>query len=163
MFLSIRTYFPLLLVTCVAALGCTAADSIPTEPVLGLVTLDGDPVAGATITFHPNGPEGAAASGLSDENGNYRITVVQAIDGKQAAPGSGTLPGKYTVTVRKVETEEFISQEEAEEQGIPYQPSDQSPAVTYIVPKEYSKKDESGIEVEVKKGSNDIPLVLESK
>ncbi len=62
--------------------------------VTGVVTLDGQPVRGgndvrATVYFQPMSGGGAAAIGLLDENGQYRLC-----SGSQ----EGVAPGEYAVT-----------------------------------------------------------------
>jgi hypothetical protein len=62
--------------------------------VSGVVTLDGQPLRGgndvrATVHFQPTSGSGAAAVGLVDENGRYRLS-----SGSQ----EGVAPGEYVVT-----------------------------------------------------------------
>jgi hypothetical protein len=67
-------------------------------PVEGVVTLDGEPVAGAMVNFvleGGDGKEGRMAYGSTDENGTFRLTTVQ--------PNDGALPGTYRVLVVKTE------------------------------------------------------------
>lgn len=59
--------------------------------VEGLVTLDGAPVDGATVTFNPVG-EGRPGSAVTNAQGIFKI------EGKE-----GLAPGKYKVTVTKRE------------------------------------------------------------
>ena len=67
-----------------------------TAPVQGVVTLDGTPVAGATVLFMPDGQDGSRpASGFTSSDGTFRLTTYQADD--------GALPGKYRVVVQKTE------------------------------------------------------------
>lgn len=61
----------------------------------GLVTLDGKPVEGATVTFHPEAEKGHVATGLTDGDGVFRLQTF--------ADGDGALPGEYKVTVTKTE------------------------------------------------------------
>ena len=76
-------------------LGCSDG-KLRTEPVKGIVTLDGEPLEGATVSFTPkNSGEGIASFGLTDAKGEYRL---QTLAGRVDA---GTLPGEYTVTVSK--------------------------------------------------------------
>jgi len=72
---------------CLLALGCGAGHS----KVTGTVTLDGQPVASATVVFTAD--DGSRiASGFTDASGNFSLTS----DNKE-----GTLPGKYKVSVSK--------------------------------------------------------------
>ena len=76
-------------------LGCSDG-KLKTEPVRGIVTLDGEPLEGATVSFTPQNPgEGIASFGQTNAKGEY---LLQTLAGRVDA---GTLPGEYTVTVSK--------------------------------------------------------------
>jgi hypothetical protein len=64
-----------------------------TVHVEGIVTLDGKPVPGATVLFTPEGGNGRAASALTDEDGNFRLSTY--------SEGDGALPGQYSVVVTR--------------------------------------------------------------
>ena len=73
----------------------------------GVVTLQGAPVAGASVTFYPDGAGGQAAAGTTDAQGKYELTTLNAKDGAK--------PGTYKVMVSKMETSGLgatMSQEE---------------------------------------------------
>ena len=58
------------------------------------VTLDGEPLEGATVTLiRVKGEEGRSASGRSDEEGRVRFTTYQ--------PNDGVPPGNYKVCIAK--------------------------------------------------------------
>jgi hypothetical protein len=65
--------------------------------VEGVVTLDGAPLPGATVSFMPVG-QGRAASGLTDGDGYFRLTTFRTDD--------GALAGDYRVIVVFVEAEQ---------------------------------------------------------
>jgi len=73
--------------------------------VNGSVTLDGKPLAGATVTFVPAGAaRGRMAGGITDGDGQFRLTTF--------AEGDGALPGEYKVTVDLLDTsvgEKFLA------------------------------------------------------
>jgi hypothetical protein len=73
----------------VLAAGCSK-----TAAVKGRVTLDGQPVAGATVLFVPE-PEvrGRPASAITDSDGNFCLTTYRAED--------GAVPGAYRIVVSK--------------------------------------------------------------
>jgi hypothetical protein len=144
-------------------IGCGGGPTLKTEYVEGVVTLDGTPVAGATVTFTPVNPDqGVSAGGKTDENGVYKLTAVGTGE-EVAAIDGGTVPGEYYVAVQKQVVETPISQEEAEEQGIEYvAPEPGSQEVQYLVPKKYKIPAKSGLTATVKEGKNDIPLALTS-
>jgi hypothetical protein len=64
-------------------------------PVEGIVTLDGQPVPGATVLFVPEDAGGRSASAMSDSEGNFQLTTYHE--------GDGALAGKYRVVVTKTE------------------------------------------------------------
>jgi hypothetical protein len=65
-------------------------------PVRGVVTLEGTPVAGATVLFMPDGQDEARpASGFTLSDGTFRLTTYR--------PDDGALAGKYRVLVQKTE------------------------------------------------------------
>jgi hypothetical protein len=56
------------------ATGCGAVED--GQPVEGIVSLDGKPLAHATVTWHPQGDtKGHGGSGRTDETGRYRLTT----------------------------------------------------------------------------------------
>jgi hypothetical protein len=72
---------------------CGCSGQYKTVPVEGIVTLDGKPVEGATVSFCP--AEGRPASGLTDADGVFQLTTFKEDD--------GALPGDYRVVVKKTE------------------------------------------------------------
>jgi hypothetical protein len=153
-------------------LGCSGGSTLGTHPVQGLVTLDGTPVAGATVMFQPvNQGQGASATGLTDENGVYRLTST-TMEGAAGEPGAGALAGDYYVGVRKSSLAagaEMEAMKKAYEAGDPSQlpqgyrgGAPKAPAIEHIVPQKYNNPEESGIRVTVESGNNDIPLELSS-
>jgi hypothetical protein len=65
-------------------------------PVRGVLTLDGKPVAGATVLFMPEGEEGGRpASGFTLPDGTFQLTTFKTDD--------GALAGTYRVLVQKTE------------------------------------------------------------
>jgi hypothetical protein len=75
--------------------GCTGGVGRPVKTE-GSIVLEGKPVAGATVTFHPEKKEqGRVATGLTDEDGVFQLQTFASDD--------GALPGDYRVTVIKTE------------------------------------------------------------
>ena len=155
------------LAVCSAALlGCNGQPTLQTEYVEGLVTVDGEPVAEATVTFVPvTEGQGASATGMTNAQGIYKLTA--AVTGDVAAVAeAGTVPGEYHVGVMKNVVDTPISQEEAEQQVIEYVPPPpgvrQEPKITFVVPQKYNNPRQSGIRVTVEPGQNNIPLELTS-
>ncbi|MHB0958088.1 MAG: carboxypeptidase-like regulatory domain-containing protein [Pirellulaceae bacterium] len=74
--------------------GCGEKSIVDTVPVTGLVTLDGAPVAGATVSFSPTEKTGRAAVGTTDASGKFTLTTIN--------PGDGAAPGTYGVMITKM-------------------------------------------------------------
>jgi hypothetical protein len=70
--------------------GCGGKDR-PVK-VIGVVTLDGNPVGNASVTFSPVEEKGTPATALTDSAGNFRLSTVTE---------EGALPGEYKVVVVK--------------------------------------------------------------
>jgi hypothetical protein len=75
------------------AVGCGGAGS--PVAVKGMVKLDGNPLAGATVTFMPTGDSGRPATGETDRNGVFHLTSLRKDD--------GAFPGDYRVVVTKIQ------------------------------------------------------------
>ncbi len=158
------------MVCAVALAGCGAHPTIDTHPVEGIVTLDGQPLAGATVTFIPTQEgSGASATGITDSSGKYLLTAVGA--GLGAEPGAGTLPGEYYVGVVKdafpddpasrQERDVLALQSSSGDATKPSRPK--AMKVTHIVPLKFNDPRKSGIKKSVQAGSNTIPVELTSK
>ncbi|MDR1963606.1 MAG: carboxypeptidase-like regulatory domain-containing protein [Planctomycetaceae bacterium] len=66
--------------------------------VEGIITLEGEPVSGASVRFTPKDSTiGIGAAGFTDSHGKYKLTSSIGDSEK------GTLPGEYLVTVTKYE------------------------------------------------------------
>lgn len=81
--------------------GCGDGVNYPdTTKVTGKVTLNGAAVSGATVSFSPEG-EGNAAAGITDAAGTFTLTTFQS--------GDGAVPGKYRVSIAKMDQAETAS------------------------------------------------------
>ena len=88
-------------------LGCGNKSSLSgVYPAQGTITLDGQPLAGASITLVPEtlGAESRGASALSDDAGHFQLSTLKAND--------GAFPGTYKVVVVKKEVENPLTEEE---------------------------------------------------
>ena len=143
----------LAVVGCFAALalslpGCsrTPASNRPqTVPVKGKVTLAGQPLAKATISFQPDG-KGNGATGITDDGGNYSLSTFAAKD--------GAVPGKYKITVTKFA--EATSGSVADVNDAKYAPPTEGAATANpksIVPEQYADPEKSGLTAEVTTGA----------
>ena len=105
-----------------------------TVAVGGVITLDGEPVAGATLTFAPRGSGGKAATARTDGNGSYSLTTFASADG--AAPGTYAV----VIALKKI--------------GL-------DGRAEWIVPRKYSSQETSGLMVEVaRQGPNEFHFDL---
>ena len=78
-------------------LGCGTKTSNSVK-VSGIVTLDGVPLAGAKVTYHPS--SGAAPPvGFTDSAGRFTLST---FDLKTLQSTDGALPGEYKVTVEMI-------------------------------------------------------------
>lgn len=68
--------------------GCSGSGTVKVD---GVVTLDGKPLANATVTFHSADGKGRTAIGTTDAQGAFTLTSYSADD--------GIVPGDYKVVV----------------------------------------------------------------
>ena len=114
-------------------------------PATGRVTYKDQPVEGATVTFAPEGGVGVAAVAITEPDGKF---VLKAFD-----PDEGAVPGKYKVSIVKIEV-------------IPAPPAghdavSRPPTKKYHVPQKYEDPEKSGLKAEVADGQkNDFPFDL---
>src|SRR5262245_27719518 len=91
-----KTYlYGLVVVLTSAIAGCGGQKTLPlskTYPVQGKVTMKGEPVAFATITFDPKDGKGAAATAYTDKDG-----VISAARTYSKTEMDGMVPGEYDV------------------------------------------------------------------
>jgi hypothetical protein len=115
--------------------GCSQPNPFGTVYVEGVVTLDGQPLAGADVMLHPrNGVH--VAGGLTDARGRFTVTT-------GGAPlGSGAQPGEYDVTFRKVRMEgaDLSMEELAARFG------GRMPPAEWLIPQKYGEVRTSGLD-----------------
>ncbi len=80
----------------VAVVGCGGAKDKPV-PVEGVVLLDSQPLAGATVLFTPEDGKGPTSYGLTGDDGTFRLSCQNGVD--------GAFPGKYKVTITPASTQ----------------------------------------------------------
>jgi hypothetical protein len=85
---------PFISAVILTTVGCGKGNLIKVE---GVVTLDGKPLPGATVSFVPVG-EGQPAFGRTDADGSFRLTTSRTDDGAK--------PGDYKVVVVVEEADE---------------------------------------------------------
>jgi hypothetical protein len=127
--------------------GCGSGGPRPAA-VSGTVTYKGKPVVNASVSFSPAEGNGRAATGLTDDSGNFKLGTFAATD--------GALPGKYQVGVIARGPERAPKPGEANT-GMPGEMMPGDP----LIPTKYFAPDTSGLTFEVKRGSNHAELELQ--
>jgi len=136
-----------------ATIGCSpSGKGLKVEYVEGLVTLDGEPLAEASVVFVPTTDTSPmeTASGMTNEKGIYKLTS------PNGNPLAGAVAGEYKVLVSKILAK---SLSEGLEYGtstgytVPY-------TQTHLLPDVYRDPKNPKFTVTVKKGKNKIPLEL---
>lgn len=121
-----------------------------TVPVTGTVTLDGQAVEGASVTFAPEAG-GRPALGTTDKDGKFTLKTFEERD--------GALPGKHKVTVIKKETTGFLADKDGLSGGI----APGGIQEKWIVPRKYSDPNSSGLTADVQPGMGPLEFKLTSK
>lgn len=134
-----------------AVTGCK--QSLDTQFVEGVVTLDGKPLPAADIVFIPVDETVAfLAGGSSNSQGVYRLTSNNGGD-----PEKGAVAGEYTVTVYKMETVRLPKPIRHDDGTVT---TETSRSVLLPV---YANQVTTPLRFDVKKGKNKIDLELFSK
>ena len=114
-----------------------------TYPVSIKIAHRGQPVEGASVTLVPQGQSGRGAAGVTDANGVAKMGLPGLTD--------GAVPGKYWVTVSKVEgvqsdpnlsAEEFYKQQSSNPAAAPASPK-------HLLPVKYLSAQSGGLECAV--------------
>ena len=144
---------------CLTLLGC-GQKGPATAPVSGRVTLDGEPVTDALVTFLPEGG-GTAATGQTNASGEYELICLG---------DKGAVIGKHTVKVTTIQSSTAAA-EAASSDSEEYQKMMSDPAAYEAasagqkfeekIPQKYNLKSE--LVKEVTSGSNVIDLELTSE
>ena len=126
--------------------GC-GPDRPRTHKVSGTVTLDGNPIAGASVMFIPESG-GRPATGVTDEEGEFTLSTFES--------GDGALPGKHAVTVTLKEVSGMIADKDGLSAGV----GPNGLQVRWIIPERYSTPETSKTTVEVARGMDAVKLEL---
>jgi hypothetical protein len=156
-----RFHLPIASACVLIVMGAGCSKNPDYLPVMGSVSLDGKPVAKASVMFHPeNG--GRPAWAITDDDGSFALTTFKS--------GDGTLLGNHVVTVtlaqegppKKQSHNPDLTNENASvmEMFTVQQPNRKK----WIVPEKYSDTDTSGLTFTVADGAdNNATFELESK
>lgn len=128
---------------CVFALGCGPS----LVPVRGVVTLDGEPVADAAVSFIRQ-PTGENAIGMTNEEGEFSLKTTKL--------GDGVLPGEHVVVVSCVK---YVG---ATEQADGVEGTSAPITENWITPQHYAEPTTSGLTQEVVKGMQPVKIELKS-
>ncbi|MCA9068925.1 MAG: hypothetical protein KDA84_08385 [Planctomycetaceae bacterium] len=99
MITSVRSLFLLMLSCFLVLLAGCGKDEYPLASVSGKVTCNGKPLKDVIVVFQPTGDStnkdfpGKAASGMTDENGEYFLSTFKPTS------GDGAIIGSHTVTL----------------------------------------------------------------
>jgi hypothetical protein len=83
-------------VSLVIFLGCGSSDAPKLAPVTGSVAFNGQPVAGATVSFIPENANGRMATGVTDKDGKFQLST--------NAINDGAVIGEHKILVVKSES-----------------------------------------------------------
>jgi hypothetical protein len=151
------------------AFGCSKAPKLPTVPVSGTVTLDGQPLDGANVAFSPVDLDGKPANATTDSQGAFRLKTYIGASFGQA---DGALPGEYTVMVSKYEAQSGTAptsdeiearqtaMQEAQKTGKPLEQIPTQPKL--LTPEKYCNPKDSGLKATVKSSDN-TPFTFDLK
>jgi hypothetical protein len=142
-----------------STVGCGRRSGPPVQLVQGKVSLDGLPIAGATVGFSPDaGSGGLAAYGVTGADGVFTLTSVRG-----GEIGKGAVVGGYAVSIRKMKTVSEadigtqISRQDFERQVRENQDIEGFKPEVAVVPKAYGDANRSGLRATVTPGPNDGP------
>lgn len=133
------------------ASGCGGGPDM--APVTGTVLLDGSPLAGASVAFTPNGG-GRAATGTTDESGQFQLTTFEQND--------GALVGEHSVSVSLMRYEKKTGRNQNVVRGLDSQEYAGKTVPVWVVPERYIRPDTSGIKVTVPCPDDSVTLELTS-
>jgi hypothetical protein len=134
--------------TLVAGCGPTKPSIVP---VLGEVLLDGRPVERASVMFIPVFQGGLPSVGVTDAAGKFTL--------KTANVGDGAIPGKYSVTIAKVDVTGVL----ADRTGLAGDIAPGGLHKRWIVPERYANPATSSLSVDVRRTMAPQRLELTSR
>ena len=141
--------------SCVIGLACVGCGESgpPLGTVSGVVTMDGEPLANALVTFTPEAG-GRGSIGKTDAGGKYELAFVD---------GKGALIGNHKVSVTTIKEAAAVTEMSSDSPEYANQGSsaDYDKAETKEpIPEKYNTKTE--LTFDVKAGSNTYDIPLES-
>ncbi len=144
--------------TCVGCGGNKGLDDL--NAASGIITLDGEPLAGASITLAPKGA-GRGAGAVSNEKGVFKFQTLQAND--------GVADGEYMVGVTKMHTENPYTEEEIQKLNESGKRHNEvfgkdrpEPKAVNELPQRYARPDTSGLTLTIAGSTKDLKIELTS-
>jgi hypothetical protein len=134
--------------------GKTPEPDLDLVPVTGMVTLNGEPLADAEISFLFDGkpPAGFAASGAkSDSSGKFVVMT---------GSKPGTCPGRYRITISRWRMPDGSPVKADPESGMDLEMLRQSGQLKQTVPDRYSNPDRTELSASISDSEDDEPLEL---
>ncbi len=121
-----------------------------TFPASGTVKLNGQPVAGATVVFAPDpsdAPNSIAATAMTQASGDFSLQAYP--------PLKGAVPGKYKVTISKMELPPPAAKGPNAHDAPP------PPPPRSLIPENYADPEKSGLTADIPEGGrNDLHFDL---
>lgn len=141
--------FSATLLVAVLQFGCGGQPQDPSYPdVTGKVTLDGKPLAGATVTFVPTGANvGNMAQAATDEEGRFKL--------KGPRGSTGAAPGDYKVAISSMQLPD----------GKPLAPDAPiaGSGAVEVVPPQYSDRGRTTLTATVPTGGGNFDFALKKR
>lgn len=136
--------FLILSVLCFAGCG-GGGDKLKTVSAEGTVTLDGKPVAGASIALYDESNKNHPSAGTTDEKGHFVLAT---------GATKGAMPGKYKVTIqhfvamdgKPIEAKEGMDANQMQMQGL----------AKSDIPTSYSEYTESVLTADIQDGKSNV-------
>ena len=122
-------------------IGCSRPTKI--VPVTGTVLLDGKPLKGAAVLFHPEADERPAV-GITDNLGNFHLTTRTQGDGGRVGINH------VSITKERIEPSKHDTEEGSQN-------------FTLVTPPQYASPDLSGLEINISPGMDPVILELTSQ
>lgn len=155
-----KTLLPLGMLLGLSLVGCSGGDGPVLGDVSGTATFQGAPLSGATVMFIPE--KGPVAAAVTDAEGEYtvqpgvavgpaKITVQVTVAG--ASSGPSTAPPTTNDSAATANAMMAYARQQRESKQKETGPKS-------IVPERYTEVSKTPLSIEIKEGSNDVPIEI---